>query len=420
MIPAIRRSIKAFIDKHGPTELLEVVRALQTLGRALVALVRLPFCAPLPPVAVLRGVCRHEETAPLRPPTGPCRPESLVLHWVIPDFAIGAGGHTTIFRIAHLLETFGHRSTFWILNRSQHGSGPEARAVIRRHFFPLDCDVRVLGDNLDEVRGDGVIATNWLTAYPVRAIRNVRHRFYFVQDFEPAFHPVGSDYLLAERTYGFGFTCITAGPWLEAVLRRRGVAASSFDLAVDKATYNESGARMRSGDRVAFYSRLTTARRAVELGLLALERAVELAPGMKVDFFGGRVGRLGVPYEYVDHGVLPPSGLAELYRHAAVGVVLSATNYSLIPNEMMACGLPVIDLLGDNTREVYAPRVITLSEPTPLSIGKHISHLLTSNEARERQVDAARSYVQQLSWEKSARTIERILQDALRSPDRSP
>ena len=38
---------------------------------------------------------------------------------------------------------------------------------------------------------------------------------YFVQDFEPLFYPMGSDYLLAENTYRKGLYHITTGAWCE-------------------------------------------------------------------------------------------------------------------------------------------------------------------------------------------------------------
>ena len=37
-------------------------------------------------------------------------------------------------------------------------------------------------------------------------------RFYLVQDFEPSFYAAGSEALMAEATYRFGFHGVTAGP----------------------------------------------------------------------------------------------------------------------------------------------------------------------------------------------------------------
>ena len=36
-----------------------------------------------------------------------------------------------------------------------------------------------------------------------------------------------------------------------------------------------------------------------------------------------------------------------------VGLVMSMTNYSLIPQEMMACGLPCADLAGGSSEAVF-------------------------------------------------------------------
>ena len=40
----------------------------------------------------------------------------LDIHWVIPDFIRGAGGHMTIFRFVEILERLGHRQTIWVQN----------------------------------------------------------------------------------------------------------------------------------------------------------------------------------------------------------------------------------------------------------------------------------------------------------------
>ena len=60
---------------------------------------------------------------------------------------------------------------------------------------------------------DAVFATGWETAYPVFNDAGDARKCYFVQDFEPLFYPVGSEYVLAENTYRFNFFGITAGKW---------------------------------------------------------------------------------------------------------------------------------------------------------------------------------------------------------------
>ena len=64
-----------------------------------------------------------------------------------------------------------------------------------------------------------------------------------------------------------------------------------------------------------------------------------------------------------------PNALANLYRQCTVGFVLSGTNYSLVPNEMMACGLPVVDIDAEHTRVSYQPETAVLAEATPNRTG---------------------------------------------------
>ena len=52
-----------------------------------------------------------------------------------------------------------------------------------------------------------------------------------------------------------------------------------------------------------------------------------------------------------NYALLPTiKDLADLYRESTIGMVFSTTNPSLVPYEMMACGLPVIDLKTDYSR----------------------------------------------------------------------
>lgn len=366
-----------------------------------------------PPASHLRFAIDYPETLPLTPPAVPFDQRRMDLHWVIPDFGIGGGGPMVIFRFIRFLERFGHRTTIWIRGGTQHGTADNARAIIREHFLPVEAPIRILRDDMGEIRGDAVIATHCWTAYPVRAVTGVRERFYFIQDFEPLFFPMGSEYLLAEATYRFGFSCITSSKWLQQIIRSRFQAdAARFTYAYDPAIYH-AGARQPTTDRVAFYARASTPRRAVELGLLALELLARQRPSLTVDFFGAQMGTLKVPFAYHDHGVLNDAQLAELYRAATIGMVFSTTNYSLIPHEMMACGLPVVDLMTESAASEFPLDAITLCEPTPAAIARDAGRLLADHALQERQRERAMDYVSHLSWEKSARQIERALIDGI-------
>ena len=73
-------------------------------------------------------------------------------------------------------------------------------------------------------------------------------------------------------------------------------------------------------------------------------------------------------FEYEIKGVLSPINLAQLYRSSDFGCVFSGTNYSLVPLEMMACGIPVLEFDGQNTRQTYPDGSVIFAEPKPQAI----------------------------------------------------
>jgi GT2 family glycosyltransferase len=362
------------------------------------------------PARDVRFALAFPVTRPLDPPATPFDPGRMVLHWILPDFELGMGGPMAIFRIIKGLETLGHECTVWIRDATQHGSPDEARRIIREHFQPIEAAVRIVGANVDDIAGDAVIATHSWTAYPARAVRQVRERFYLVQDFEPYFHPRGTHYFLAEATYRFGFTCLASSKWLEHLLASQyGCNVERFAYAYDESVYHIDPAADREDDRVVFYSRSRTPRRAVELGLLALELVALKRPALKVDFYGSPMGQLEVPYSYTDHGIVDDQTLARLYRRGTIGLVFSSTNCSLTPREMMACGLPVLELGTESPVIEFPPEAVTLAAPTPQDIAEKIESLLAHKHLREEQAENALRYVRGLSWEATAREVERGL-----------
>jgi len=411
-----RRSIPFYYNRTlhhirsgGFTKLFSIV--LKKLAKILPPSLRPNLIASS--LSELSFISQFPETLALKATAGIPNPKSLDLHWLIPVFSEGSGGHMTIFRVIQFLEKFGHKNTVWLYEPSKYATETDARQAIREQFLPIDAKVRFLNGNPSLIEGDAVIATHWWSAYHARAVTRVRERFYFVQDFEPSFYPMGSEYLLAENTYRFGYTCICASRWLKSLMSERFKSRSfSFDLAYDPKFYFADPSKKRAANRVAFYARVTTERRAVELGMLALQEVAKKIP-LHVDFFGYPVGKLDVPYSYKDHGILNHTELATLYREATVGLVFSATNYSLIPQEMMACGLPVIDLDGENTRGAYPADTVTLAKADPVEIAAKITELLTQESARVEATTCGLNSVQKLSWEKSAKAIEAALVETL-------
>ncbi len=343
----------------------------------------------------------------------------LIINWIIPDFIIGAGGHMTIFRIIQLLELFGHYQVVWIQNPSVHTTPLSAKNDARDHYRKLGDRVhfRFLPDYTQQISGDVVIATDCWTAFPASNARNIKERFYFIQDFEPHFHPMGDNYLTAEATYSLGFAALCAGPWLLNKALEYGMWARAWDLSADGEHYYAIPRMQTKGNptkkRIAFYSRGHTPRRAVPLGIAALNELSKRRSDFEVLLFGEPPANRTYGFPATECGILEPRQLGDLYREADVGLVFSATNYSLIPLEMMACDLPVVELDCESTRAAFPDGTVVRAAPSVLAVADSIERILDDEELRKGNVERARHFISQLSWERSARAIEGAIIDRL-------
>lgn len=338
------------------------------------------------------------------------------INWVIPNFYGASGGHRTIFRLTQSLEAAGYEVNFHLFGETHYVSDSEATEAMRTHYFPLKASVRL---GVGEMRpAEFCVASSWETAYAVRDFDACRRKVYFVQDFEPSFFPASSEMMLAEATYRFGFECVCAGPWLAQRMREYGSRAESFDLAYDPAIY-APGTGPYSKNRVVFYTRHQTPRRGTELGLLALALLKRARPDVEIVLFGSDDLPYELPFDFTPAGALAERELAELYRGAAAGLSVSLTNYSLVPQEMLACGLPVVEMDLPTVRAVYpdAGHGIRLAAPTPEGIADALSRVLALPEAEmRREREAAARLVSRLSWAEAGRTLVDLLEgDSVRA-----
>ena len=72
-----------------------------------------------------------------------------------------------------------------------------------------------------------------------------------------------------------------------------------------------------------------------------------------------------------------------------MGLCLSLTNYSLIPQEMMACGLPCVDLAGRSPEAVFGrDGPVELAQPDPIALADALERLLDDEHAWARRSEA--------------------------------
>jgi glycosyltransferase involved in cell wall biosynthesis len=343
---------------------------------------------------------------------------ALTIAWVVPPWGIGSGGHAAIFQLVGQLERLGHKCAIFVFDPFDWNMRPaaELRREINAHFVAVQAPV---------FRGlsafhsaDVVVATNWWTAFPVRDLSRCREKVYLVQDHEPEFSATSAQSLWAADTYRMGYRCVAYTPWLVDVLKTRyGAEAHYFECGTDTTTYTFAGPEGREPGLIVVYGRAETERRAVELAFAGLATLHDRRPGLRIVLFGSSVP-LQVPFPCENLGVVPPEKLAELYRRASAGVVFSLTNLSLVTTEMMASGLPVVELDRENVSSKLGASgdVAMLAEPTPDAIADALERLLDDPANAAKMAARARAFVEPSTWELSGEQLDRLLRGFLAAP----
>ena len=210
---------------------------------------------------------------------------------------------------------------------------------------------------------DVAVATVWYSAYFAEKIRvacGARRFLYLVQDYEPAFHPHGSQFVLAHASYELPAIPIFSTRVLRDDFTARGLYPGQewqdwccFDNAIVRAPNVAAALAHRRATvtrRFVFYSRPGVDRNMFDLGALAIIEACRQGVfdnGRNWKFFGMGIGMLEI---YLNSSTkleqLPRMSLDEYVQALSgfdVGLSLMASAHpSITPVDLAAAGVPVV------------------------------------------------------------------------------
>lgn len=330
--------------------------------------------------------------------------------WILPNLPAGSGGHRNVLRFAHYLPTARFKSTVLVMNSSLPDS--ELAQFVADNYgltnFAITSDVSVLA------KSDIVFATHHETVDILRLYSpRTATKCYLVQDFESLFNPMSDKYLHALETYfDESLNIICSGEWMSQKIKQlTGRTVPFFQFPIDTSIYNWDPEYEVVRTGVLFFAKADSYRRLADLGLDGLSIVRKLMPNVPIGIFGTDPN-LVVP-GVINHGRIPTlEGLAALYRQYAVGVAFSTTNPSLIPYEMMACGLPVVDVIvrDDKFPKFGNDSAAKLVSPNSNALAQGIIELLNDSllqqELRSKGITLAASMPTEVA-------IARIMRDFL-------
>ncbi|WP_321879275.1 rhamnosyltransferase WsaF family glycosyltransferase [Paraburkholderia bannensis] len=308
------------------------------------------------------------------------------ISWLVPSLIEGSGGHRTILQNAEYLQRNGFSTTIYLENSNGMSSKGSAADFVESVFGYRFEDVRIGWDAIEPC--DLVVATVWYSAKVVRDIAFPCRKLYFVQDWEAAFNPMGDTYLMAENSYRYGLTPITIGRWLRHELDARfSVKGAHFDFCADTSIYRPLS-NVQKELAICFICQPEKPRRGAHLGIEALGIVKHLMPEVKIYLYGSRT-KANVWFDHIDLGLLDLNECNALYNRSAVGFCISSSNPSRIPFEMMASGLPVVELHRENTLYDLPQGATLLCDQTAESLAEGLITLLRDEGRRASMSRAA-------------------------------
>lgn len=310
--------------------------------------------------------------------------------WVLPSLIEGSGGHRTILQNVQYLIRKGYECDVYVEDKGEVKNSEELRRQAETLFGKHDCRF-ILGYDI-QGEYDIIFATAWFTAKVVRDCNSKAVKAYFIQDFEALFNPMGDGYILACNSYGYGLKPVTIGRWLSHKMQTEYRTPSRyFDFCADRRIYRPLP-EAKKEHAICFVYQPDKPRRCSVLGIEALGIVKFLRPDVKIYLYGSNI-KGNVWFEHENLGIIPLEKCNALYNKCEVGLCISSSNPSRIPFEMMAAGLPVVDLYMENNFFDMPNEGVRLAHTTPESIAQALIEILDHPEQAAQMSEAGKRYM---------------------------
>ena len=316
--------------------------------------------------------------------------------WIIPHPIKGSGGIRTIVYNANFLVKCGYECDIYV-EEDYVSTNEIIRDRIIDYYGECLCEVYV-GINFRK-KYDLAFATFSVLTPDYLYYMDVPKKCYFIQDFEPWFEPMGGLYLDMERTYRYKFQGISIGKWLcNKISSEFGSPMNYFNFCADLSIYKKLD-NVKKEKAICFIYQPEKARRCSYLGLRALMLVKKVRPDVKIYLYGSALTQ-ELPLECENLCIINVEECNKLYNKCIAGLCISASNPSRIPFEMMAAGLPVVDLYRENNLYDIPDTGVLLADTSPEAIATALIKIIDDEKLQEKMSKAGNRYMQDYPIEK--------------------
>ena len=258
---------------------------------------------------------------------------------------------------------------------------------------------------------DIMFATGWQTVDFVRKLP-AKKKAYFIQDYEPWFFPMGDQYLITENSYKYGYLPVTIGKWLAHKMDSEfNTPAEYFDFGADLNVYKPLD--IEKENAICYVYQPEKPRRCDYIGLKALKLIKAMRPDVKIYLYGSELVTRPIDFECENLHIIPVEECNKLYNKCKVGICMSASNPSRIPFEMMAAGLPVVELYKENNLYDLPDGGVLLSETTPEAIASSVVYLLDNPKEAKKMSEFGVKYMKDYPLERGFGQIVNVVKDMI-------
>lgn len=332
--------------------------------------------------------------------------------FVIPNMVKYSGGHTSILRLGtQLSQKYEVKYASYIENEITLMK--EAASSNLKNYKGEILNL----SNLETTVNDIIIATFWESVYYIKSLKG--YKMYFIQDYEPYFYAYGEKFILAAKTYEMGLHMVSLGQWnLEKIkeqLKAIDNKMNYIDFPYEKKEYfnikrNYDSYKNKKEIKLCAYVKKDDKRIpfVIEKILLNLREKLKLEQiELKVYYFGN--GKSLELEGGINLGKLSKEELNKLYCECDFGICASITNISLVPYEMLATGLPLIEFKEGSFEYFFKDESAILTDFSGDNLKDKILESLNHTEILKQRNENARRILKKLSWENSGKQFLEII-----------
>lgn len=350
--------------------------------------------------------------------TNPKLTQAKTIAFVITRMVRFHGGQTSILRLGTRLAQKGMKVLYLVYKPQSLKEMKLCAESNLSGYQGTFCsfDKYVAGIGTKYICPDIVTATSWDTVSYAKKLDS--YKMYFVQDYEPYFYKFGEEFFMSRSTYEQGLHMVSLGAWNKAMILKETEPVSpvdeiSFPYEASEYPLSERNYAALSDKKtivLAVYVKYYGKRLPNLIPYMLENTAQKLQKeGITLDVrYFGEAGTFRAKGGR-NCGQLTKQQLLELYREADFGMVASMSNISLVPYEMHATGLPVIEFKEGTYPFFFPENTALLASMEKRDIADLLMDAVRNPMNLLEMNKRALSYMEGLSWERTGDEFYEII-----------